>query len=100
VSWVTEKEAICSAHNSEVAGSANTPATTGRRFRPPLAYAQAADQPFWVGGLSFMGTICGDLLNSCRMQRMQGARARQSRHAAPSRLKVGGEGALHRARLV
>jgi hypothetical protein len=39
--------------------------TKDPRFRALFAYAQAADQQFWVGGLSFMGAIYGDLRSAC-----------------------------------
>jgi hypothetical protein len=39
--------------------------TKYRRLSRLFAYAQAADQHVWVGGLSFMGRVCGVLLNSC-----------------------------------
>jgi len=42
-----------------------TPATKYGRFSRLYAYAQAADQHVWVGGLLFMGRVCGVLLNSC-----------------------------------
>jgi hypothetical protein len=42
-----------------------SPATKYRRFSRLFAYAQAADQHVWVGGLSFMGRVCGVLLNLC-----------------------------------
>jgi len=53
------------AHNPKVAGSNPAPATKNRRSPRLFAYAQAADQHVWVGGLSFMGRVCGVLLNSC-----------------------------------
>jgi len=42
-----------------------TPATKYWRFSRLFAYAQAADQDVWVGGRSFVGRVCGVLLNSC-----------------------------------
>ncbi len=46
-----------------VANSA--PATKHPRFSRRFAYARAADQHVWVGGSSFVGRVCGVLLNSC-----------------------------------
>ena len=42
-----------------------SPATKYGRVLRLCTYAQAADQHVWVGGLWFMGRVCGVLLNSC-----------------------------------
>ena len=85
------------AHNCPVGRSGITPATKYRRFPRLFAYAQAADQHVWVGGLSFMGRVCGVLLNSCIGQKGRRARARAGRYAAVSRLEAGSVRGLHRA---
>ena len=85
--------ACLSPRRSEVVEREQPPATIGRRFWPPLAYAQAADQHVWSAACAFMGTVCGDLLSPCVCSICRVARTRA---AHTLRFRDGGVGRAER----